>query len=471
MYIQYRFALLSKKSILCDFEPAKAQDIEHGDMWDTMDSVTNVTNMFRIALFAGCVYFLTVPAAQAETLAENLRLLATEHKRAIASNADVSAAEQRVDVAKGGWYPTFDTTANYGFEDRDKPSGTADTRIVPRNFDLSLTQKLWDFGSTDANIKRSRITLEQSQATRDATLQGLIVEGISAHLNVIRAFKVLEFSKGSTANIKRQTELEDARVQRGAGFSTDVLQAKTQLAGAQALEIQSQGVLKQALNRYRAVFGFLPDDPSALISPRLPLEMLPNSLDETVSLTFKHNPQLLASRLSADIALEDVNISRADGFFPVFEASAESNHKKDNGGTTGSQHERLVKVEATFSFNMGATAVNTLKASEQSHLATTNRYGETRDNLEEQARNAWDGLETARSNAEHLHNQANIAAEFLELARRERQLGNRSLIDVLAGETALISASSDAASADTNVALAVFTLLNVIGAITPEIVN
>jgi len=50
-------------------------------------------------------------------------------------------------------------------------------------------------------------------------------------------------------------------------------------------------------------------------------------------------------------------------------------------------------------------------------------------------------------------------------------LGNRSLIDVLAGETALINASSDAASADTDVAIAVFTLINVIGAITPDIVD
>ena len=36
-----------------------------------------------------------------------------------------------------------------------------------------------------------------------------------------------------------------------------------------------------------------------------------------------------------------------------------------------------------------------------------------------------------RLNTEHLHLQTNIASEFLELARRERQLGNRSLIDVI----------------------------------------
>ena len=103
--------------------------------------------------------------------------------------------------------------------------------------------------------------------------------------------------------------------------------------------------------------------------------------------------------------------------------------------------------------------------------STTNRYGDTKDATEEAARNAWDNLQTARQNTEHLHLQANIASEFLELARRERQLGNRSLIDVLAGETALINASSDAASADTDVAIAVFGLLNVINAVSVDVVK
>jgi adhesin transport system outer membrane protein len=36
--------------------------------------------------------------------------------------------------------------------------------------------------------------------------------------------------------------------------------------------------------------------------------------------------------------------------------------------------------------------------------------------------------------------------------RKERRFGRRSLIDVLAGETALINASSDAASAENSIA-------------------
>ncbi|NQW02002.1 MAG: TolC family protein [Rhodospirillales bacterium] len=326
-----------------------------------------------------------MPVVQAETLAENLQILAKEHKRVLASNADVSAAKEQVQVALGAWYPTFDLTANYGHETRNKPTDSADTAMVPRNLDMSLTQMLWDFGSTDASIERARITFTQAQATRESTVQDLLLEAITAHLNVIRAHKLVEFSEGSSANIKRQTELEDARVQRGAGLSTDVLQAKTQFAGALAREIQAKGALKTSLNRYRAVYGFLPENITDLKNPRLPLELLPKSLDEAVELAFEGNPQLLASRLSADIARADIKKTRADEYAPIFKASAESNYKEDNGGTIGTQHERLVKVEATYSFNLAATAINTLKASEQTHIATTNRFGDTKDLVEESA--------------------------------------------------------------------------------------
>ncbi|MEK9723175.1 MAG: TolC family protein [Rhodospirillaceae bacterium] len=409
--------------------------------------------------------------ASAQSLREALADLSKSNKRIVAADADLKAAKENIEVAWGDWYPTLDLTANIGHEEQQKPSGSDDTNMVPRNIETTVTQKLWDFGSTNSAIRRANLTYRQTSATRDATLQTVLLEGVTGYLNVVRASKLLNFARGSADNIKRQAELENAKVQRGSGFSTDVLQAKTQLAGALARVIQSEGALKTALNRYRAVFGKLPEDIAKMRDPRLPLEMLPESLDNTVASAKDGNPQLKASRLSASIAREDVAKTRIDEFLPTFEVIGEHKVKEDNGGTVGSQQDWLVKLEASYDLNLGMTAVNTLRASKESHIATVNRFGDTRDQIEEQARNAWDRLQTAQANAEHLHNQANIAAEFLELARRERQLGNRSLIDVLAGETALINASSDATSADTDVAIAVFTLLNVMGRIAPDIVQ
>ena len=407
----------------------------------------------------------------AETIQQTLTTLVKTHKRMLAANADVKAAEEQLEVTWGDWYPNLSITANIGHEKQVKPSGSVDTDFVPRNVETTITQKLWDFGSTNSAIRSSELAMRQSKQTRNATKQALLLEGLSAYLNLVRAFKLVNFSSGSVDNIKHQAELEDARVQRGSGFSTDVLQAKTQLAGAEARLIQVRGALKTAINRYRAVFGSAPADIEKMTDPRLPLELLPKALDEAIGVAVKGNPQLKASRTGAQVAREAVVKTRIDQFLPVFEVSAEQKLKEDNAGTEGSQQERMIKLEATYDFNLGLTAINTLKASQQGHVATFNRFGDTQDLVEEQTRNAWDKLQTDQANSQLLHNQADIAAEFLELARRERQLGNRSLIDVLAGETALINASSDATSADTDVAISVFTLLNVMGQLDAKIVD
>ncbi|MBM08310.1 MAG: outer membrane efflux protein [Magnetovibrio sp.] len=424
-----------------------------------------------------CISFLaliTILAAEpvfADKLRDNLLKLTQTHKRMLAANADVKAAMENLEVTWGEWYPNVTLTANIGLEKQNKPSGSDDTNMTPQNYETSITQKVWDFGSTNASIRSSRLTIKQAMDTRESTKQTLLLEGLTAYLNIIRSNKLLEFASSSVDNIKRQAELEDAKVQRGSGFSTDVLQAKTQLAGAEARLIQSQGALKTAINRYRAVYGEIPRDIEKMTNPRLPLELLPKSLEAAIRTAVVENPQLRAARTGASVAREAVIKTRIDGFLPSFDLTAESKFKEDSGGTANKQQDQSLKLEATYDFNMGLTAVNTLRASQQGHISTVNRFGDTRDQIEEQVRNAWDNLQTTQANAGRLHNQANIAAEFLELARRERQLGNRSLIDVLSGETALINASSDAASADTDVAIAVFSLLNAMGQLDSTIVD
>ena len=155
--------------------------------------------------------------------------------------------------------------------------------------------------------------------------------------------------------------------------------------------------------------------------------------------------------------------SRADGLFPVINLIGENKYKQDVGGTEGFKGEQIIRVEATYSFNIFGSSLNTIEASKHAYLASASRVMDAKSIVAEQVRASWQQLQTSRENAQFLRNQANIASEFLELARKERRLGRRSLIDVLAGETALINASSDAAAAESSISTAAFTLLGVMG--------
>lgn len=409
-------------------------------------------------------------AARAENIETLLPYVVDNHDRVRADEARLRAARNRAREALGDWYPTLSNTLNAGTERQQNDNGD-DTSTGFNEWDISLTQLLWDFGSTNASIDKARLQVEEARLNLIETRQSLILEAITAYMNLIRAHQTVQFADQSAENIRKQTGLEEALVGLGSGFSTDVLQAKSQLAGAEARRASSEGALSAALNRYKAVFGRVPDDIDALETVPFPAPFLPTSLTQATDIALEMNPSLKNAILASDIAREDVRKARADNFTPKIEASGSRKFKNNVGGTIGSEQETLAKVEMTFDFNLGFTAVNTLKASEQDLSASTYSAADTRRTIEEQVRNAWQQLDTAKRTASHLDNQANIEAAFLDLARNERQLGRRSLIDVLSGETTLINAKSDALSARTDVVIAAYGLLAASGLLEYDIIK
>jgi adhesin transport system outer membrane protein len=420
-----------------------------------------LANFCQSLLATGFILVALGVSANAQPLSELAPSLLKKDDLVNAARADMIAARERTRVALGGWFPQLNIDAHYGYEQKNKSGG--DTRAPTRLLDISVTQLLWDFGVTNAQVRTSSLTMDQANANLSAAIQNRLLQSVTAYLNMIRFYDVLSFSKKSEGNIKKQTELEDALVKRGAGLSTDVLQAKVQFAGAQARRVRANGDLKVARNAYREVFEKEPPAYVELIQPAFPAALLPTQINGAITVAIKNNPQLLAAHFASLIAKEDVNLTRAIEFFPRFQAVLQSKLAKDAGGVLGGAQDFLSMVQFIYPFNLGFTAVNSLRASRQSASSATARFIDTKGKVEQQARDAWDNLNTSRENAKLLRNQANIAAEFLTLARKERKLGKRSLLDLLTGETNLVNAESDAASAERDVDIAAFTLLAVMG--------
>ena len=419
-----------------------------------------VVNLGIIAVVAVA---LSVTELRAETLSDLLPDLLKNQNLIKAGISDVSAAHETALAARGGWYPSLDVTVTGGSERQNKPTATDNTNMVSREIDLSVTQRLWDGGATNSSIRSADLSHQQAEAVLNSTRSDLLLRAFSTYVNVIRSAEVLEYAVRSEENIKKQTELEDALVKLQSGYTADVLQAKVQLAGAQARRVRAEGELEIAKNAFRGIFLKEPGPVDSLIKPVLPVDLLPVDVDEAVERAIARNPSLLASNLTSQIAREATMLTQASSYSPTIDAIVDWKHKKDVSATAGYQQEVFGKVQLNFPFNLGFTAINTLKATHEAYSATSHRYIDTKINIEEATRNAWEQLKTAKSNAELLGNQASIATEFLTLARKERENGRRSLLDVLSGETTLINSSSDAASAEIDIAISVITLLNVMG--------
>ncbi len=382
-------------------------------------------------------------------------------RRVAASSEDYLGAVQRERVALGEWFPTLKVTAWTGKERVDNPTG-ADTRMHASERDVTLTQLVADFGKTSARVAQAGYAAEQAKAGLAIARQGLILDAASAYVNLHRAAVVYEFATQSEANLAEQLRLEQARQRAGGGVSTDVLQVQAQYAGATARRARAQSVVQLAAARFVNVFGRQPDALGSLVRPA-PAEKLPESLEAAQSAAVESNPAVKNASLTVESAREGVRAARAESFFPKIEAIYDHKSKDDVLGTAGHKTEALLKGQLTWSFNLGFTGVNSVRASDHTAAAARYRLTDAEKNAREQASIGWQNLAVARQTVAAYGRQVSATRDFLDLARKERQLGKRSLIDVLNGETVLLNAQSDLVSAELDELLAGFGLLQSVG--------
>ncbi|MEO5375904.1 MAG: TolC family protein [Alphaproteobacteria bacterium] len=409
--------------------------------------------------------WLAAVPAEAETLHDYLpAALGRDPKLEALRHERVGAAEKAAE-AWGDWYPEATFSASGGRQKQHKPDGTQ-TDLLPREYSVTVTQLLYDFGKTGAAIDTAALQETRAELAVTDAEQALYLEAATAYVNMIRAAETLTYARQAEANIRRQTGMEEARVQSGGGYTTDVLQVKSQMAGAQARLVRAEGQYDQALNRFRVVFGAPPKDAAKLVKPRLDTGNLPRNADDALARTLERSLQIRLARLTADISRQQVRAATAKGFLPRLEAITEHKRQTHADGTVGDKKDISGKVQLKLPINLGLTALNSIRAAESGVSAAESRVRQTNEQTEEAVRNAWQGLQTAQANLRYLQDQAALSNAFLELARKEREMGSRSLLDVLNGETTAINALSDAASAEADVTIAAVTLLYRMGRLT-----
>ena len=184
----------------------------------------------------------------------------------------------------------------------------------------------------------------------------------------------------------------------------------------------------------------------------------------------KKNPSLIAARITEEISKEGINTAKAT-LFPTVKGIISHSEKQDFGGIVGFKRESSAKVDFSYPLNLSLSEYAGKEAAVESYLATSTRIRDQESMIKQMLRTTWDGLLTAQKNAQFLTNQARISSEFLELARTERQAGNRTLLDVLNGETAFINAQADAIAAKIEVLINSYTLLSLMGGLTLDSVQ
>ena len=415
-------------------------------------------------ILASMLVFLVLPGlVQAQGLRHILPELMNHHELIKAAEANRDAALSALEQARGGWYPSVDLSSEAGQEDirRTDHSDTSDLRNVQT---IRGSQLVTDFGRTSGTVDRANEQAEQAKTELEQARQDVLLDGIGAFLQVVKAREQLKYAIRSEENITRQTGMEETLVEKGAGLSSDVLQIKSQLAGARARLVMAQGELLLAKNRFKAVFKRIPTDEevAGFALPPKAFAKIPMTIEEATQKALTSNPNINIAKHNIQASEHDLTVRKA-AYYPTLHVVLEGKRRENDDGASGIRREGRAGVEFKYNLFNGGSDMAAGRTGRSEILRLKNMEKNTRDLVEEQISNAWQNLLISRENHKYLENQAVIVEAFLNLARKERKLGTRSLLDVLDGEINFINATSQAVAAHIETYQAAYQLHYVMG--------
>lgn len=402
-------------------------------------------------------------SAQTVNFSQALAPLLEDAPRTQAAAADLRAAASRVDeVSRRAWAPQFELNTSAGYQRFEKPNAELHEVNNAQTHTLRLTQLISDFGRSSKSIQENEMVKAQAEAGLEAMKQGVILDALQAYLSVQRAQKVLTFAQLSEKNIIEQARIEDAMVEAGRGYVSNVLQAKAQLAGAQARRVRAEGAQSVAFYRVQAVFG---DRASKLAyDQQIPTaSSLPKSLVGALEEADANSLQIRLGKFRSAALSARMASVRAREYAPRLQLLAESRRATAFDGVMGTVKDDRAQIQLNYPINLGLAGSAAVSGAQHDIAASIAREDETRNLVKEQVAIAWRNLQTAQDNQLNLQNQVRLAQEFLNIARQERTVGKRSLLDVLSAETNLLNAQSDLVSTDFDVISASYTLMQAMG--------
>ncbi|RII83498.1 TolC family protein [Neopusillimonas maritima] len=413
-----------------------------------------------------CISFGSI----SQNLPDEIDRVLKEHQLIQMVDADVATAKEQVKVEKSGYYPKLTLRGAIGRQHLEREEG-ANGNYDPSEMSAGISQLITDFGYTPARVEAAQTVVTKEEAERELQRQNLTLAAIEAQLQLIQAWQALSFAQASENRIKEQTSLENARMDAGRGYATDVLQAKAQLAGAEARRVASERMLSVALNRYETVFGTAPKSLSDMQGIHIPIALMPSSPNQIIESIASQNPDVVAAIQRTNVVLAESNVSSKNEWMPRVTLDLRRSRHHDYDGSYGRRDDSKAMINLEWQFDFGLRAVHVDRAAAQAIVSAKQKTDYVRVQAREEALNAWSEWRTSQARSEYLISQATIASRFLELAGQEREMGRRSLLDILNGEVSLINAQSDASIARIDEVIAAYRLLRAVGRLSPSILR
>jgi outer membrane protein len=333
----------------------------------------------------------------------------------------------------------------------------AATRTNTTQWSLNLSEDLFSWADW-MTLKSADSQVAEAQATYEAAAQDLILRVATAYFNVLSALDTLQAQQSSLQAFDLQLEQANKRYQVGLIAITDVEQARAARDNAAALVIAAKESLAASEDQLEVITGRQYDTLSEP-GPNMPLVMpSPASQNEWVQTSLQQNLTLIASRLAADVARDNVRIAFG-GHLPIVSLVASRSFDNSDtdesivnpnlgtfNGLPGWSNDRQIGLEVTVPiFSGGGTEARVHQAQYQ-WIAAKDAMEQASRSTVQQARDAYLGVISGIAHVQALQQALTSSQTAYRATEAGYRVGTQTEVDVLNALSTLVQAKTNYAS-------------------------
>ncbi|MEO5756782.1 MAG: TolC family outer membrane protein [Mesorhizobium sp.] len=404
-------------------------------------------------------------AASAESILGALSKAYMNNSQLNSARAGVRVTDEGVAIAKSGWRPTITGSASIDYSSSHLNGTNQSVNLTTGNFGVSINQTLFDGFQTRNNVAAAESQVSASVESLRNTEENTLFNAASAYMDVIRDRQVAVLTEQNLQFLTEQARAARSRFEVGEGTRTDVAQADAQRASAVA---QLSAARAQALASAATYHQIVGDEPGKLKGASPLGKLLPSNLGSAISIASAEHPAILATQHLVDAA--SFSVKSAEGaLLPQLSANAgvSSAYRNTVPGLSSSQdgttNSASIGATLTIPIYSGGRTSAIVRQNKESLSKARIDVDVSRDQVRQAVTSAWTQYTAAQESVAANRQVIDAAQLALNGVIEERNVGQRTTLDVLNAQATLITAKINQASSERDVVVASYAILSAIG--------
>src|ERR1700730_14121889 len=412
----------------------------------------------------------TIEAALVRAYQNNLQLNS--------QRAQVRSTDENVPQALSGYRPRVAITASAGYQytDTNTTAGGTSTAIVrtethgvnaPRSVGATISQTLFNGQQTATKTRAAESQVSGAREGLRVLEQTVLLSAATIYMDYLRDAAILEVQRSNTRVLEQTLKQTQDRFNVGEVTRTDVAQSEAQLAAGKTQELTAEANLTTTRGNFRRIIG---NEPSQL-APGSPVDrFLPATLTASVDLSLVENPNVTAAMFGIDVNYLQVKINEG-ALLPTVSLQASVQQSYEQTQTIFRSFGASAVAQLSVPVYQGGAEYSLIRQSKETLAQQRLVLEQTRDQTRANTVTAWGQLVAGKAQVASAQSQVTASEIALNGVREEAKAGQRTTLDVLNAQQALVNARVALVTAQHDRVVASYSVLNSVGRLSPQVLK